>query len=237
MALASDVLSVARNQLLDVSPGNRWLDPELLQYLTLGQREVCTHFPTVNAQTLPVTPGATDVRLDLVARLSPTVISSILRIANGHDEVANLEGYAIPVVERFVLDALDPAWVSYRPSTAAVNNKAVNKRYYRAAVLDPKDPFAIWLYPRAHPDFRFYVTVAVVPAAVATTGATLALPDQYVSALADYVIYRALAKDSLYTGAPNKAGEFYNSFMQKLGLDVSTKDAGNPTAARAPQEH
>lgn len=240
MAIASEVITPVRDLLLDLSStGYRWTDAELLRYLTLGQREICAHFPDANTKTAVITPGASEVRIDLEAKLtvSGTKPIALTRVEAGIDEISGLTGYALNTVEKHVMDALNPQWMSYVPTQADYLDKTKNRRYYQAAVVDPKDGLAIWLYPRANANFRISVTYTAVPADVSTTGSTLDLPDQYVPALIDYVCYRALAKDSVYTGAPNKAQEYLQSFMQKLGLDSEKADAAHPANARAPEEH
>jgi hypothetical protein len=240
MAIASEVITPVRDLLLDLSStGYRWTDAELLRYLTLGQREICGPFPDANTKSAVITPGASDVRIDLETKLtaSGTKPIALTRVEGGMDEVGGVEGYSINVIEKHVMDSLNPSWMNYVPVAANYLNKALNRRYYQAVVLDPKDGLAFWLYPRANPDFRVVVSYTAVPADVTTTGSTLDLPDQYVPALIDYVVYRALAKDSVYTGAPNKSREYLQDFMTKLGLGTKAAEEANPTAARAPEEH
>ena len=217
MGLASDIITRVRDALLDPGgTGFRWTDAELLRHITDAQREVCAFYPEANTVTGEVTPGATDVRIDLRTALSPTIPVAILRFAAGVDEVNDRLGYELKLVEKSVMDALTPDWIGYRPTIAGFNDPAVNPYYYRAVVMDPKDALAFWLYPRAHPSFKFAVTYTAVPAAVTAAGDTLALPDQYITVLVDNVCARALSKDSLYTGAPAKAEEFRKAFVSAL---------------------
>lgn len=237
MALASDVITRARDLLLDLSnTGYRWTDAELLRYLSDGQREVCNYFPEANTLTELVQPGVTDVRIDMRTAAANTPIA-ILRFASQHNELADLEGSELKVVEKHVLDSFDPGWIAYRPVAAAYSATATQPQYYKAVVFDPKDRLSFYLYPRAHPDFGVYVTYTAVPVELAVVGDTLALPDSYIPALVDYTAYRALSKDSVYTGAPTKAKEFNDSFMQKIGVGNAKSEVVAPTNARAPNEH
>ena len=235
MALASAVLTRVRDTLLDPS-GNRWTDAELLRYLSDGQSEVCAYYPEANTLTELYAPTVGVVRVDWRDEAAAAPVA-ILRFASAHDEKNNIEGYELKLVEKAVLDAFDPGWIGYRPATAAANVPATSAQYYKAVVMDPKDPLAFWLYPRAHQDFSIYVTYTAIPTELVAAGTTLALSDQYVPMLTDYVVYRALAKDSLYTGAPTKAKEHQDAFMQKLALSTGRRTQLAPPNARAPDEH
>jgi hypothetical protein len=287
MAAASAVINRARDALLDLSStGYRWTDAELLRWLSDAQREVVTAFPEANTQTTAITPDAADVRIDMRLRAGSGVTPiAILRFASQQDPRTGVEGQELKLVEKMVLDALDPGWIGYVPTTLAVsvtagsfvvgavyairtvgttdftligaaNNtvgtvftatgagtgtgtatRADATPYYKAVVMDPKDPLSFWLYPRANPARRVYVTFTAVPAELVATTDTLALPDQYIPMLVDYVVYRALGKDSVYTGAPNKSAEFYQAFGQKLAVASGRRTELAPTAARAPDEH
>lgn len=240
MALASEVITAVRDLLLDLSStGYRWTDAELLRYLTLGQREICAHFPDSNTKSAVITPGASDVRIDLETKLTTAGAKPIAltRIEGGMDEVGGVEGYALNVIEKHVMDSLNPSWMNYVPTAAGYIDKTQNRRYYQAVVLDPKDKLAFWLYPRASANFRVIVSYTANPTDLTTTGTALDVSDEFVPALVDYVCYRALAKDSVYTGAPNKSQEYFQAFMQKLGIDGDAADEAFPTKARAPEEH
>lgn len=237
MGLASDVITRVRDALLDLGTTYRWTDAELLRWLTDAQREVCLLFPEANVTTAKVTPDAADVRIDMRLRASPAMPIAILRFAASDDELNDRMGYELKLVEKAVLDAFDPGWMGYRPATAALNTPATSGQYYRAAVIDPKDPLAFWLYPRAHNSFAVWVTYTASPAALAATSDALTLGDQYIPVLTDYVLYRALGKDSVYTGAPAKSKEFQDSFMQKLSFATGRRFELSPTKARAPEEH
>ena len=289
MALASDVITRVRHTLLDPGTTYRWTDAELLLWITDAQRDIVAAFPEANTVSTLITPGASDVRLDLRVLAATTPIA-ILRFATAHNELDGIEGYELKVVEKHVMDSLDPQWVGYRPATAAdvtagafvvgaqytiatvgttdftligasantigvaftatgagtgdgtatpsgYNSPAYNPYYYKAVVFDPKDRYSFYLYPRANEDFSVYVTYTAVPDDVTLVTDVLSLSDQYLSAIHDYVVFRALTKDSIYTGAPNKAAEFQQSFLQKLALYNSKADATAPTGARAPDEH
>lgn len=236
MALASDVITRVRDTLLDPGTTYRWTDAEILRYITDAQRDICAPFPEANTQTELVTPGVADVRIDMRVVASATPIA-ILRFPSQYDEVNAIEGAELKVVEKHVMDAIDPMWVSYRPVLAAYNDDTANSRYYRAVIFDPKDRLSFWLYPRAHSDFTFYVTYTAVPVDVTTTGQTLALADQYLTAIHDYVCYRCLAKDSVYTGAPEKSMQYWESFLRRMTLITGRSLELSPTAARPPNEH
>jgi hypothetical protein len=84
--------------------------------------------------------------------------------------------------------------------------------------MDPVDPLAFWLFPLAIDGRDVVVTYAAIPPDVTDTTDLLSLNDMYISDIVDYVVYRALSKDSR-GGAPGVAEKYRDKFLLSLGAN------------------
>jgi hypothetical protein len=122
-------------------------------------------------------------------------------------------GSVIRIVEKDVLDSFTANWTL--ESTRVPGDRL---DYYTAYAMDPVDPLAFWLWPRGYEGADVIVTFAGIPAAPTTMEEDLTLSDMYLSAIVDYVAYRALAKESR-AGAREIAEGFLNRFLTQLGAN------------------
>lgn len=119
-------------------------------------------------------------------------------------------GTVINIVEKDVLDSFSAAWTKDHGRTPGPDLD-----YYKAYAMDPTDPLAFWLWPRAYDGADVIVTYAAVPASVTNVNDTLTLSDMYIPHLVDYIAYRALSKDSR-AGAKELAEQFRESFLMRF---------------------
>lgn len=210
---AATLIDSAATALQDAS-SVRWPRAELLGYLNDGQRETVIKKPNAyvihsqapliagSRQRLPSTDGA--VAIDPIQLL---------------DVPRNSTGRVVRLVERDMLDALNPDWHSLAQTLLV--------QHYCYAATDPK---TFWVYPPNNGLGCVDVTCSAAPPAVATEGALIALDDIYQGALLDYVIYRAWKKDAEYAADPARAAAHYASFAAALGAKTGYEAAGSPTA-------
>jgi hypothetical protein len=63
---------------------------------------------------------------------------------------------------------------------------------------------------------------------------TISVPDIYVNALQDYMLYRAFAKDSEYAGNSARAQNHYAAFANALGIEIKATLSVAPTSSSNP---
>lgn len=160
---------------------------------------------------------------------SPYTYQAIVAVGEGTTGPAELQyGTVIRIVEKDALDSFSSAW-----STASTHTPGPNLDYYKCYAMDGNDPLAFWLWPRGYEGADVIVTYAGVPPAVTATDTTLVLSDMYVGALADYVVYRALSKESR-AGAKEVAQSFLMSFMTAIGASRQILKAIGQNTTRPP---
>lgn len=225
--LASDVLTPARDALFDVG-ATRWPDNELLRYLSHGQVVIVGLRPDAYSitETLRLAGGT--------LQNIPAAGTRLLRVVRNRASVAAdaAPGRAVRITSREALDTEDPNWHTRRPSARI--------EHY---MVDPYTPRQFYVYPPAlgttgavpsggQPASHIEVVYSANPAAVTSTGATLALADQFLTPLVEFVLYRAFAKDSSAAGNMQRAQMHLQAFAQALGLNFN---AELQAVAAAPQ--
>lgn len=191
----------------------RWTRNELLDYLNEGQREVVIRKPTAyvrhtnmllvpgTRQSLPSTDGS--------AAVDPIQLIEIVR---------NSTGRAVRLVERSLLDNLNPDW--------HVAPQAVLVQHYCYSELDPKSFF---VYPPNNGAGCLELTYSATPPALLAESALTSLDDIYQGALLDYCVYRAFLKDAEYAADPARAAARYASFLATLEGKAAQESAASPT--------
>lgn len=205
---ASKIIEDARVLLQDPT-GIRWPDDEMLSWLSAGQREIVALRPDTNPKTVNFTPVTG----------SRQVIPS-----DGHafiDVPANVNGRAVTVVPKHLMDSQTPNW---RSSTAS--NTALH------VVFDPRTPKAFFLFPPATSGSSIELVYAVSPAELTTLSQVISIDDIYANPLTDYVCYRAYAKDLETIGNAERAKMYRAAFENTITLK-SQADAVNAPQARA----
>lgn len=203
----------------------RWLDAELLQWITDGQREIVK----IKPEAYPVT-AVFEVTEAPRQRLNPATAYRLIRVeANvkyiGEEETPTY-GDALRIVERDVLDSFSPNWARFSASP--------DDNYYRAYCMDANDPLAFWLLPLPHEGLDVWVTYVGIPATISAAATNITLADTYVATIVDYVVYRALSKESR-EGNREVAERYLRSFYAALGVHRPVLQAIGQNASRAPE--
>lgn len=210
--LASVIITRAAIALSD-SDSVRWLRADLLDYLNAGQRALVILKPTAyllhtsaalvagTRQTLPVSDNGT--------ALDPIQLIEALR---------NTAGRAVRLVERELLDALNPDWHS------GVQAKIVQNYCYTE--LDPK---TYLVYPPNDGTGCLDLTISATPPPVTSEGNPITLDDIWQGALLDYCLFRAFSRDAEYAADPARAGAHYANFAAAVGGKAAAESAASPT--------
>ena len=212
--LASDIISRVRI-LLNDQDAVRWLDTELIQWVTDAQTMVALVRPDSSIATQPIT---------LVSGTRQAIPADGLRLL---DIVRNLNldgtgNRSVRLVDRNVLDSQDPLWHT-NTQVPVIKNW----------IYDNRDPKTFYVYPPASSAAKLEIMYSKTPTAPTALSSTLSISDIYIDALVNYVMYRAYSKDAEYANNMNLAGTYLQILNAMLGLKTE-KDVGFSPDMNAP---
>jgi hypothetical protein len=194
-AIANAVISRASTLLLDIT-GVRWPATELLVYLCDGQREAASIKPNIYVKfaALPLVPGP--------RQAMPADARELKEITR------NVNGSAIRSVSRELMDAHIPTWYTSQPKSTVMHS-----------MYSDLDPLTFFVYPpqpaTGSGAGSVEMTYFAIPADIAVTDRIL-IPDTYIGALVDYILYRAFSKDTEYAANADTAQEYLASFNASI---------------------
>lgn len=207
---ASSILTKASVLLLDVAR-TRWSEAELLGWLNAGQREIVLQRPEAYVVTRNV---------PLVAGTRQTIPEDAVRLVK---VVRNTGGRAVSLVNPDMLDAEDPDWHTGTASATVIHY-----------LYDQHDQHVYYVYPPNTGGGRVEAALSAAPPDVASAGNVISIDDIYANALLDYVLYRAMAKDSGSSANLSRATLYYQAFGSSLGLKVKADTVSNPNVNASP---
>lgn len=212
---AATVLSMAATILQD-SAGKRWPATELVTWLNAGQREIVVYRPDATSKlaSVPLVAGTRQVLPADGAKLI--------------DVPRNTNGPAIRLVDRKILDAQLPGWHTSKGGVIV------------HFMFDDRDPRAFYVYRPAANGAAVDALYSAFPADVAAPAAgvqaaavvgNIGVPDIYETALLDYVLARAYAKDAQVAGNAARAQAHYMAFGNALGVELKGTLQFGPNAS------
>lgn len=175
----------------------RWPKGELCDYYNDAVRAIILARPDAGAtqETVACRPGAQQ-------ELPP----GALRIL---DVIRLSDGPALLPVSRETLDSHYPDWHSMTGEP---------ERY----VYSELTPRWFWLFPAPAQAINIDAVLSRIPAAVDTAqvddGTPVAVDEVYVNPLVDWMLYRALSKDTADVSAMARAMQHYRSFGEQMGV-------------------
>jgi hypothetical protein len=196
----------------------RWTQNELLAWLNDGQREIALFKPNAFTKNVAV------VLVAGTKQSLPSDAISLVDIVRNMGTSGSTPGRAIRTVSREILDAQTPYWHSAAASTEV--------KQFSYTPLDLKRFYVTPPQPTASQGYVEMVYLAYPTDA--TSGSTITLDDIYVTALLNYILYRAYGKDSEYAANTALAGSYYQQFMAIIQGKVAAESASNPTQALGP---
>jgi hypothetical protein len=201
----------------------RWPRIELQNWLNESYLQIVQLRPDSNAKTGTFTCVA-GTRQSIT-----TGFSSALRII---DIVRNLASTSdkkvVRLINRSVLDDQRPAW---HTDTATVN--------IQNYTFDVRQPKSFFVFPPATTAAQLEVVYADLPTAHALSASNLdpassstdviLVDDTYISAIIDWILYRAFSKDAEFAANAARAGAHYQTFMSSIGTKTQSDVASAPT--------
>lgn len=191
---ASDLLDTVSRELEDPS-NDTWGRFELLNFLNDAVRALAALRPEEF-----VTTGI----YQLVAGARQTVplgVLSLYRPVCNTNSNGTTRGRSIRQVSIEALDAAAPNWRAATPTSVV-----------RECAIPEETSLEYWVSPPSSGGNYVELYVSKAPE-ILLNGAPLPCSPDYYPALIDYVIYRALAKDSEYGAQDGRAENFYKKFM------------------------
>jgi hypothetical protein len=231
MALTAGLILGRAQTALQDQAGTRWPLTELLGYLNSGIQEIALQKPTSFSKTvlIPLAAGTYQV----VPTGYSAVIRGIRNITSGVGVTPRIAGRAIQPARRADLDAQFLDWhdVGEVPMAKSVMH----------IIADEADPLVFYTFPPNDGTGLIEAVAAEIPAAIpvpasptvlASYTAVLPLSDIYEGPLADYVMFRALSKETTLAGAGQKAQAHYQLFASALGLKQQIEAQANVNATK-----
>ena len=208
---------LARCAVLLQDPTNiRWPQAELLDWLNDGQREIALYKPNAFVKNL-------SVQLTAGTKQSlPADGVSLVDVVRNMGANGTAPGNAVRAVAREILDSQTPDW------HAAAQVASVKHFVY--SVLDPKN---FYVYPPSNGTGRVEIIYVAAPAD-ATLAGTITLDDIFVTALVNYILYRAYSKDAEFAANAAAAQAYYQAFQGLLAGKAGAEAGTNPNAALVP---
>lgn len=220
----SEVLSRAQTLIQD-NTGVRWPLPELAGWFNDATREVALHKPSASSKS---------VMLDLDQGTRQTIPEGalmLLRVIRNlgatSTESNRVGGRSVRIVNRDVLDTQHPDWHddTVTPQTNEVKH----------FIFDESDPTAFYVFPGNTGSGKVEALISQAPDAIATSGTDLSaytsivvpLPDIYVNAVLDYILYRAYSKDASFAENMERADYHMRAFANSLGLKTANESASS----------
>lgn len=226
-----DVLYRAKVILQDAA-AVRWPLPELAMWVLDGAKEIALNQPSATAVT---------VTMDLVAgtrqSIDATLYQSMMRITRNLD-AGGAGSRAVTPTTREVLDAQVENWHD--------SDKVPFRALVRHVIIDVMDPMTFYVYPGNDGTGHVECVMSKIPVMSGVPAdpdnmddyetVTVPLISVWLSALVDYVLYRAFTKDSQYAGAEQRAAAHYGQFTAALNARMQANQVANPNmAATQPQ--
>lgn len=222
MAVAAFTVIQRAGKILKDDTGVRWGADELVRWLNDAQTELAIWRPdqVATIQTLALADG---FRQSL-----PATAIKLIDIPNN----SGGSRLAVRQIDRKDLDVIEPGW---RASTPA----AVIKHF----IYDERTPRLFEVYPPAlsatvDACVARYPAKVTEPAAGTDYGAvagSIDVPDHWVSALVDFILYRAFSKDSELTVNAGRAQSHYQAFGNAIGVDLTAQTTVSPKPSRPGQ--
>jgi hypothetical protein len=192
---AADLIDLATGLLED--PGNDvWGRTELLGYLNDGLKYLASKRPAefVASEVVELAEGS--------KQSLPAGSIAVVRPICNMDGTGTVRGRSIRFVDLNLLDASSPTWRTTSPGET------------RQLALSPDPRSEFWVSPPADAGSKIELMVERDPV-VHTQGTTLEVDAKWHPALINYMVSRALSKDSEYA-QDGKAAAFLQVFMNQV---------------------
>jgi len=193
--LVSDLISRARDLLLDTVSPYRTSDAELLRWASDAQRVIVSVVPEAYPESRAVQLEANTYRQKI-----PADALRLLDIPRNLGATGNTPGLVIRLIGRSVLDGVNPMWTS---------ESAAEIEHY---IYDFKTPRQFMVYPAPTSAVFVEMVFSKNPPEISANSGSLALDDSYSALILDYVAFRAFSKDVDSQTSASRAAAYMSMF-------------------------
>jgi hypothetical protein len=207
--------------------GERWTPLDLLEYLNAGQREIVILRPDthVTVEAIKLTAGRTRQSL-------PDSGLRLIKLTMNMGDDGSHPGRPITIIEQEELNALAPDWHSEDPAALEIEHYA----------YDGASPKTFYVYRKLLQPRFVEAHFSSCPRDVmikgvngGTDNTVITLDDIWQTALYDYMLMRAHAKDT-DARDDQESDRAYRRFLARLGLKVQVDRAMDPNRNSPPRD-
>lgn len=241
--LVKDLLYRVSVQLHDASPQfTRWTQRELVSWLNDAQKAIAKYLPSAcsRVDSFKLQTGTKQsIEKILAANIKPgdgstpadvygNFLQSLIRNM-GADGLT--PGRAIRIVDREVLDSMNPLWHTLTGSIIT------------AYVFDPRYPKVFYVSPGVTGVMWVEGSLLANPVEVSTTPdfgmdsvdtTKISVDDKYVDDMVDYILARAYMKDAEFAADNNLASAHTSKFVGSINAQVAALTGVNPNLRSLP---
>lgn len=215
---AESLIDAASTLLNDEETTNqRWSRTELLAWLNEAQRTIVQLKPGANNKivAMKLQPGA--------RQMIPEDGWLLMGVTRNMGDDGATPGPMIQLVERDLLDRFDPDWYSMTPQLEIQNY-----------MYNLQDQPSFYVYPPSNGVMYVEVNYSFMPPQVAYEEDVITIRDVYATAILNYMMYRALAKDAEEATSLGLSQGYYNAFLTELGLKDQGENENSPNMKLGP---
>lgn len=223
---AADILRRCQTILNDAG-GRHWPTTELIDWLNDGLREITLQSPTAVSKTVII-----DLAEGTRQTLDPDY-ASLIRVncnVTASGGTVTDRGKEITPIKRATLASHLPGWQNPASLPASTIVDYI--------IEDSDVPGEFYVVPSNDGNGQIEAVVAKRPTAIAIDAtspldvesytSTVDLDDMYLTALVDFVLSKAFAKDTNLAGAMERSMAHYQSFANALQIRVAAEQTYNP---------
>ena len=223
-----DILKRVTRALQDPD-AERWSLEEHLDAINDALLDICFYKPSACSETVIL--EMAEGTLQTLGEGQSQLIRVTRNITSAEvDEPPVVGGVAVTSIERDSLDRQMPDW--HDPNVVPQSATVLH------VMTDPMSPDTFYVYPGNDGNGRIEAVVAVEPDEIETPaspdtlssydGLEVPLGRVFKSAIIDYVLYRAYAKDMQFAGAAQRAVAHFQNFNSALGVRRQLEAVANP---------
>lgn len=204
----ADLIRRFNTIMLDVK-GVRWSDQEAIDWINDGAKEIVLRRPgaRIATESLSLAEGTRQNASDGTIQ-----VIDIVRNLKSNGKV----GSAVTFVTRHAMDNADPNWHARR--------NGPTKHY----MIDERNPVVFWVYPPAVNGAVVEAMLAKAPPEVTQDSDILDMRPEFISAILNWMMYRAHSKDSEYAQG-QIATLHYQAFADAIGVSVQAEQVNSAT--------
>lgn len=189
--------------------GVRWPRADLLGYFNEAQRQLATLRPDQMAMAMD---------LDLVPGYKQRLPDNVLALVDITHNVSRTSR-RITKTMAWQLDALQPTWRSMQPALEALH-----------FMYDIRQPQDFSVYPPVRIGAKVGAVVGLAPNEATDEQSKPGVPEKWMDALRNYVLFRAFSKDAEYGGNVQLATAALQLFNNALGVQAQAAQQVAPTS-------